>query len=306
MMRSSSCSAFLLRGSQLSRATTSAHAELAPIDMLLVSTIELGMVAAANLVEVAALVGDTARATMLNALMGGQSLTASELAYCANVSRSTASGHLSKLVAARLLTVSRNRGFSYYRIASPLVATMLESIKVVAAIQVPARHRPRSANDDALRFARSCYDHLAGQVGVAVTDALVAMGHIVLTDEGGEVTSSGGRFLSAFGLDLRPRTRRIFCQPCLDWSERRYHLKGLVGARILDRLLELGWLKCVSGSRALQLTSYGRAGLSEIFHIETNNEGVFEYKLSPADVDCHLSRPQSDRTLGNTTKDVTA
>src|SRR5215831_14571397 len=170
------------------------------------------MVAAANLVEVAALVGDTARATMLNALMGGQMLTATELAYCANVSRATASGHLSKLVAARLLTVTRERRFSYYRIASPRVATMLESIKVVAAIEVPPRREPRSASDDALRFARSCYDHLAGQVGV----------------------------------DLTPRTRRIFCQPCLDWSERRYHLKGLVGARILDRLLELGWLKCVS------------------------------------------------------------
>jgi len=111
------------------------------------------MVAAANLVEVAALVGDTARATMLNALMGGQSLTATELAYCANVSRSTASGHLSKLVAGRgFLTVIRDRRFSYYRIASPLVATMLESIKVVAAIEVPPRRQPRSANDDALRF----------------------------------------------------------------------------------------------------------------------------------------------------------
>jgi DNA-binding transcriptional ArsR family regulator len=232
------------------------------------------MVAAANLVEVAALVGDTARATMLNALMGGQSLTATELAYCANVSRPTASGHLSKLVAARLLIVTRNRRFSYYRIASPLVATMLESIKVVAAVEVPPRRQPRSANDDALRFARSCYDHLAGQVGVAVTDALVAMGHIVLTDEGGEVTSSGARFLFAFGADLRARTRRIFCQPCLDWSERRYHLKGLVGARILDRLLELGWLKCVSGSRALLLTSSGRAGLSENFQIEISNESA--------------------------------
>jgi predicted transcriptional regulator len=113
-----------------------------------------------------------------------------------------------------------------------------------------------------------------------VTDALVAMGHIVLTDEGGEVTSSGERFLSAFGADLRPRTRRIFCQPCLDWSERRYHIKGLVGARILDRLLELGWLKRVSNSRALQLTSSGRAGLSEIFQIEINNEGVPTGRLS--------------------------
>jgi DNA-binding transcriptional ArsR family regulator len=227
-----------------------------------------------NLVEVAALVGDAARATMLAALMGGRSLTAKELAYYANVSRSTASGHLSKLVSARLLTVIRERRFSYYRIASPLVASMLESIKVVAATELPSRRQPESTNGDALRFARSCYDHLAGQVGVAVTDALVAMGHIVLTDEGGEVTHSGGRFFSAFGSDLTPSTRRIFCQPCLDWSERRYHLKGLVGARILDRLLELGWLKCVAGSRALQLTSPGRAGLSEVFGIEIDKGGV--------------------------------
>ena len=226
-----------------------------------------------NLVEVAALVGDAARATMLATLMGGRSLTAKELAYYANVSPSTASGHLSKLVAARLLTVIRERRFSYYRIASTLVASMLESIKVVAAIELPARRSP-GANDDALRFARSCYDHLAGRIGVAVTDALVAMGHIALTDEGGEVTPSGARFLSSFGADPRPSTRRIFCQPCLDWSERRYHLKGLVGARILDRLLELGWLKCVAGSRALHLTSPGKAGLAEVFQIETKNVGV--------------------------------
>jgi hypothetical protein len=122
------------------------------------------MVATANLVEVAALVGDTARATMLAALMSGQSLTAAELACCANVSRSTTSGHPSKLVAARPLTVTRKRRFSYYRITSPLVATMLESIKVVAAIEVPPRHQPRSAHDDALRFARSCHDYLTGQV----------------------------------------------------------------------------------------------------------------------------------------------
>jgi DNA-binding transcriptional ArsR family regulator len=243
------------------------------------------MVAAANLVEVAALVGDTARATMLNALMDGQSLTATELAYCAHISRSTASGHLSKLVAARLLTVIRDRRFSYYRIASPLVATMLESIKVVAAIEVPPRHLPRSANDDALRFARSCYDHLAGQIGVAVADALVAMGHVVLTDEGGEITPSGERFFTTFGVDLRPRARRIYCQPCLDWSERRYHLKGLVGARILDRLLELGWLKCVPGSRALELTSSGKVGLSEAFQIEIKRVCANQSITQPATAD---------------------
>jgi hypothetical protein len=94
--------------------------------------------------------------------------------------------------------------------------------------------------------------------------------------------SYGARFLSAFGAVLRPRGRRIFCQPCLDWTERRYHLKGLIGARILHRLLELGWLKRVSGSRALGLTSSGRAGLSEIFHIEINDEGVRSDRICDA------------------------
>jgi DNA-binding transcriptional ArsR family regulator len=167
------------------------------------------MAEAANLVEVAALVEDTARATMLAARMSGQSLTATELAYSVNISRSTASEHLSKLVAAQLLAVTRKRRFSYYRIASPLIAAMLESMKLVAAIQVPPRHRARSAGDDAVRFARSCYDHLAGHAGVALTDALVAMGHIVLTDEGGEVTSPGK------AVRLRPRANGSFSHSVL-------------------------------------------------------------------------------------------
>jgi DNA-binding transcriptional ArsR family regulator len=224
---------------------------------------------AANLVEVAALVGDTARATMLAALMGGQSLTATELAYCASISRSTASGHLTRLVSAGLLVVNRKRRFAYYRIASPLVARMLESIKLVAAIETPPRHRPRSAREDALCFARTCYDHLAGQVGVAMTDALVSRGHVNLNDEGGEVTLAGAKFFDSFGVDLRPPpgSRRMFCQPCLDWSERRYHLKGVVGAGILCRCLELGWFKRQRDSRALQLTSAGRAGFASTFGV---------------------------------------
>ena len=162
---------------------------------------------AANLVEVAALVGDTARATMLAALMSGQALTGSELAHVARVTRPTASQHLAKLTQARLIGVVRQGRFSYYRIVSPLVARMLESIIAVAAIDVPARYRPRSAHDDALAFARTCYDHLAGRLGVAVADALVARGHIVLTDEGGEVSDQGKDFFAAFGVDLNSPAR---------------------------------------------------------------------------------------------------
>jgi hypothetical protein len=157
---------------------------------------------------------------------------------------------------------------------SPLVARMLESIKAVAAIEVPPRYKPRSAQDDALRFARTCYDHLAGQLGVAIADALVANGHIVLTEEGGEVTNTGSRFLTAFGADLtlKSRSRRIFCRPCLDWSERRYHVAGLVGSEIWRRCLELDWLIRRRDMRAVRVTSAGRTGLYETFGLNLNHD----------------------------------
>jgi DNA-binding transcriptional ArsR family regulator len=233
------------------------------------------MVAAANMVEVAALVGDTARATMLAALMGGQALTGSELAFLAHVSRPTASEHLAKLVEARLIAVTKRRRFNYYRIASPLVARMLESIKVVAAIEVPPRHQPRSERDDALRFVRTCYDHLAGHVAVAIADALVSRGYVVLGDDGGEVTETGARFLAGFGADLTSpsRSRRIFCRPCLDWSERRYHVAGHVGAEICRCCLQRGWFARERDTRALRMLPAGAAGLFDTFGVVLEREG---------------------------------
>jgi DNA-binding transcriptional ArsR family regulator len=230
------------------------------------------MVAAANMVEVAALVGDTARATMLAALMGGQALTASELASLAHVSRPTASGHLGKLTGAKLLSVTQKRRNRYYRIASPLVARMLESIKAVAALETPTRYQPRSAQDDALRFARTCYDHLAGRLGVAIADALVAKKYVVLSDEGGEVTARGKKFLTQFGADLAGKAgqRRVFCRACLDWSERRYHVAGQVGAQIWKRCLELGWVTRGRDSRVVRITPTGMRGLREKFGVEIN------------------------------------
>jgi DNA-binding transcriptional ArsR family regulator len=234
------------------------------------AAIDCGMVAAANMVEVAALVGDTARATMLAALMGGQALTGSELAFLAHVSRPTASEHLAKLTEARLLSVTKKRRFNYYRIASPLVAQMLESMQAVAAIELPPRYYPRSARDDALRLARTCYDHLAGRLAVAVADALVGKGFLVLGDDGGEVTPAGAAFLADFGVELdgRSRSRRIFCRPCLDWSERRYHVAGHIGAEICRCCMQFGWFARERDSRALRLTSAGVAGLSDRFGVE--------------------------------------
>jgi DNA-binding transcriptional ArsR family regulator len=228
------------------------------------------MVAAANMVEVAALVGDTARATMLAALMSGQALTATELAFLARISRPTASEHLARLVAARLIAMTKQGRLRYYRIRSPLVAQMLESIKAVAAIEVPSRYQPRSIQDDALRFARTCYDHFAGRLGVAIADALIARGRIVLTEDGGAVTEVGEKFFAAFGADLhlRSRSKRVFCRPCLDWSERRLHVAGLVGAEICRRCLELGWVARQRDTRAVRITAAGKVGLLETFGLD--------------------------------------
>jgi DNA-binding transcriptional ArsR family regulator len=233
------------------------------------------MVAAANLVEVAALVGDTARATILAALMGGQALTGNELAFLARISRPTASEHLARLAEARLIAVTRQGRFRYYRISSPLVARMLESILTVAAIEVPSRYQPRSIQEDALRFARTCYDHLAGRLGVALADALVANGHLILDEDGGMVTEAGAEFLTAFGANLtrRPRSTRTFCRPCLDWSERRYHVAGLVGTGIWRRCLELGWLARDRDSRVVRITTDGRAGLRDTFGLDLSKDG---------------------------------
>lgn len=226
------------------------------------------MVAGLETAEVAALVGDPARANMLTALMDGRALTATELAFRARVAPQTASGHLAKLVAGRLLAVEKQGRHRYFRLASPLVSRMLESINAMAALEGPPRHRPRSPADAALRQARFCYDHLAGWLGVALADALVARGLVEFGEDGGAVTPAGMAFLAGFGLDLAAPPRRAFCRPCLDWSERRPHIAGAVGAALAQRCLALGWVSRQRDTRAIAITAKGRKGLAEIFAIE--------------------------------------
>ncbi|HEV2552003.1 MAG TPA: helix-turn-helix transcriptional regulator [Stellaceae bacterium] len=219
-----------------------------------------------RLAEIAALVGDPARANMLSALADGRVLTAGELAYAAGVSPQTASGHLAKLSEARLLVVAKQGRHRYYRMATPLVGRMIESIMAVAA-NAPPRYRPAGRFDAALRFARTCYDHFAGRLGVGLTDGLCAHGHVALDEDGGEVTETGVIFLSRFGLDFDElrRRRRVYCRPCLDWTERRPHLAGAVGAGLASRCFDLGWVKRKRDSRALTITERGRDGFREVF-----------------------------------------
>lgn len=214
---------------------------------------------------IAALAGDPARAGMLQALMDGRALTASELARVAGISPQTASGHLTRMTAAGLLSVEKQGRHRYHRLASPGVARMMESIMQLASDLEPSRNRltvgPREV---ALRMARTCYDHLAGKLGVALADALVAAGYAELTNEAGLVTDSGVNFLGQIGVDLdalvarrTKRSGRVLCRPCLDWSERRWHLAGAVGAAICARSFANGWIRRIDGTRAVMITPKG-------------------------------------------------
>tara|TARA_B100000513_G_scaffold41259_1_gene15632 strand:- start:845 stop:1546 length:702 start_codon:yes stop_codon:yes gene_type:complete len=225
---------------------------------------------ALNLAEVGSLVGDVARAQMLVALLDGRALTAGELAWCAGIAPQTASGHLGKLHGAGLLAMEKQGRHRYFRLSSPTVAAMLESMGVVCAIDTPRRIRPESRMDVDLRRARTCYDHLAGILGVALADSLSAKGAIDLSGDGGLVTERGRRFLVDFGiaLDDLEKRKRCFCRPCLDWSERRHHIAGAVGAALADRLFGLGWIERIKDSRAVRVTPDGCRGLKDTFGID--------------------------------------
>jgi DNA-binding transcriptional ArsR family regulator len=221
---------------------------------------------APQIAEVAALVGDPARANMLCALLGGRALTAGELAIAAGVSPQTTSGHLGKLSTARLIGVTRQGRHRYYRLAGPHVGQMLESIMGVA-LTGPPRFQPKSLRDEQMRQARTCYDHIAGVLGVALADRLSERKHVVLEDEAGEVTPAGVEFLSKLGVSLADtrKKRRIFCRACLDWTERRPHIGGAVGAALAERCFELKWIERMREGRALIVTPAGRRGLVEFF-----------------------------------------
>jgi DNA-binding transcriptional ArsR family regulator len=227
-----------------------------------------------NVAEVAALVGDPARINILAALMDGRALTSKELSYIAGVTPQTTSGHLAKLTKANLLVLMKHGRRHYYRIASPLVGQMLESIMAVASAQTPPLRLRPSRMEERMRTARTCFDHLAGRLGVALADTLVKRGHVALVQDGGEVSESGFAFLSELGvaLDRGRQSRRVFCRPCLDWSERRIHIAGAVGARLCERCLELGWIKQLETTRALEITAEGRQGLADWFGIDLGGD----------------------------------
>ncbi|MFM0739205.1 helix-turn-helix domain-containing protein [Paraburkholderia xenovorans] len=220
-----------------------------------------------NLSATAFLIADAARAAMLMALADGRARPAGELAYAAGVTPQTASSHLAKLLDGGLVVVEKQGRHRYYRLADPQVALALESL---ASIGKPPTVRRKAPSRDAekLRFARCCYDHLAGKVGVAITHTLTARGFLAAApDKRFEVTDAGRTWLRTLGLDIdatRPGRYGIARQ-CLDWTERQHHLAGPLGVALLELLCTKGWLMRNRASRSVQITPEGWTGLRQQF-----------------------------------------
>ncbi|OIA98645.1 transcriptional regulator [Paenibacillus sp. LC231] len=227
------------------------------------------MNANSNIAQVASLVSDASRAAILTVLLDGRYHPASELAYMANIKPQTASFHLSKMVAANLVTVEQQGRHRYYGIQNQEVAQIMETL---LSITPPAEIRSlnQAAENEALRQARTCYDHLAGKLGIQLTNSLLSAGVLSEVEDQFTVTEKGEGFFKAFQVDLCrvKRKRRSFTHRCLDWSERRHHLAGALGHALLERLLELHWIQRVPNTRAIKITPEGKKGLQEIFHID--------------------------------------
>ena len=217
--------------------------------------------------QVAALIGDPGRANMLVALLDDHALTATELALAAGVAAPTASGHLGKLLDARILAVERQGRHRYFRLADPHVAEVLEGLMGLVQRTGAVRRRP-GPREPALRAARVCYDHLAGARAVDLAGSLEARGLIAWEPEP-RVTDAGRALFAGLGVDLPAleRGRRPLCRACLDWSERRAHLAGALGAAILDKVLTAGWARRGDG-RVVLFTDAGAAAFDEAFGVE--------------------------------------
>ena len=225
-----------------------------------------GMKDGPNIAGIAALIGDRARSEILTALLGGQALTATELSGVADVNKSTTSTHLARLVDAKLVAVESQGRHRYFRLADDDVAQLLESLLVVA-YRTGALRLKSSPRDPALRKARVCYDHLAGEMGVFAFDAFRKRRWIEHDETGLTLSRPGARFCRDMGIDVDSALaeRRPLCRTCLDWSARRHHLAGVVGARMLDRLYELGWAKRRRGTRIVDFTPSGEREFRQLF-----------------------------------------
>jgi len=232
-----------------------------------------------QLAKLSAQLADPVRAGIVVSLMDGSSRPTGELQISANVSPSSASTHLSKLVGARILTVVKQGRVKYYRIATAAVAHAVEALSIVASPGTVIQMTARSSLNP-FSFARTCYDHLAGKLGVEIVTAIQRKNFIRASGKNYEVTASGSDWLKELGIDCQElqSERRLFATPCLDFTERRHHLSGALGAALLERMVELGWIVKSRVPRAVRLSTKGKIELGERLCLEFTNDHNVKYE----------------------------
>jgi DNA-binding transcriptional ArsR family regulator len=230
------------------------------------------MLADAAIAPVAALLADPTRVAILMALSDGREMSAGELVLVAGVTPSTASAHLSRLMESGLIGVRRQSRHCFYQLIRPELTQALEALAVLAPPSTPRTHR-QARIGRAVRAARTCYDHLAGRLGVVLTRTLIERGVLHPDGRQFQLTPAGETFLSGIGLDVAAAraSRRIFAPACLDWSERVPHVAGALGAGLLGLLFEKGWLERMPDCRAVQITAVGRRGFQQRFGMITDS-----------------------------------
>lgn len=219
--------------------------------------------------KIAALIGDPVRATILWSLMDGRSMSASELAVTSDTSPQNMSMHLSKLLNAGLLVAESQGRQRYYQFSRKEIAQALEAMTLLIPYPL-AEHRIIASQDPEITYCRTCYDHLAGKIGVAVADSLFKQRLIRQAKDGLLLTVNGMSWFAEMGIEVEKlkRQRRAFLRPCIDWSERRPHIAGSLAAALLEKMFELAWIRRVRNSRAVVITDAGRKALYKKFHIE--------------------------------------
>jgi DNA-binding transcriptional ArsR family regulator len=218
-------------------------------------------------IKVASLLGDPTRAVIMWALLDGKAFTATELAIAANTSPQNISMHLAKLLEAGLLCVEKQGRHKYYRFSNKEVAYAIEAM--ASLIPPVMLQKKNSEKHSPIKHCRTCYDHLAGKIGVAVAESLVEQSILLDSEAKLEVTSKGVKWFSDFGINIEEikKQRRLFLKPCLDWSERKNHIAGSLGASLLDKMIADDWLRRTKDSRAIQITGKGEKELFRYFKI---------------------------------------
>jgi DNA-binding transcriptional ArsR family regulator len=227
------------------------------------------MITEPDITSIAALLADPSRATILVALLGKDALPASELAHKAYISPQTASSHLSKLVAGNLIAVERHGRHRYYRLANEQVGRFIETLATIATPPRVPSVDDLDEESKAIRYARTCYDHLAGKVAVQIAHSFEQQNLLTRSGKGYDVTPEGEQWLKRLRIDVAElqQSRRPFALQCLDWSERQYHIAGLLGAALLERFFALNYLARTKRTRCIRITLDGKKALNRLLNL---------------------------------------